>query len=100
MTGNLPASLTWFCSSHMKVSDVRQLIVSVLQELGYQELHSRGERLLTQDRFYVGCRFEFDAASAIWIEAAGMVRFFDASGKLLKVVRVPAVRDSALDEAA
>jgi hypothetical protein len=74
----------------MKVSDVRQLIVTTLQELGLGAAKPLGERLLTQHRFYVGCRFDFEGASAIWMEEAGQVRFFDASGKLLKIIRLNA----------
>lgn len=73
----------------MKVNDVRQLIVATLQDLGFRGLEPQGERILTQNRFYIGCRFDFAGVSAIWLEEAGQVRFIDASGKLLKIVRIP-----------
>jgi hypothetical protein len=72
----------------MKVSDIRELINATLHDLGLGEAKSRGERLLIQDQFYLGCRFDFEGASAIWLETSAQVRFFSDTGKLLKVIRV------------
>ncbi len=72
----------------MKVSDVRQLIAMTLRELGLANAKPKGERLLTQDRFYVGCQFDFEGVSAIWLVDEEQVRFVTDSGKLLKIIRL------------
>lgn len=74
----------------MKVSEVRELIARTLRDLGLGDIKPAGERLLIQDRFYLGCRFDFEGVSAIWLEEAGQVRFVGDSGKLLKIVRLNA----------
>jgi hypothetical protein len=72
----------------MKVSGIRELITATLHDLGLGDAKPAGEHLLIKDQFYLGCRFDFEGASAIWLEEFGQVRFFGESGKLLKVVRV------------
>lgn len=72
----------------MKVSDVRQLINVTLRDLGFNDPQPVGERLVIQDHFYIGCRFDFEGASVTWMQETGQVRFFDDSGKLLKVIRL------------
>jgi hypothetical protein len=72
----------------MKVSDIRELITATLHDLGLGDAKPAGERLLIKDQFYLGCRFDFEGASAIWLEEFGQVRFFGDTGRLLKVVRV------------
>jgi hypothetical protein len=72
----------------MKVNDIRELITTTLHDLGLGDAKPTGERLLIQDQFYLGCRFDFEGASAIWLEDFGQVRFFGDTGRLLKVVRV------------
>ena len=74
----------------MKVSDIRELIATTLHDLGLGDAKPAGERLLIKDHFYLGCRFDFEGASAIWLEDSEQVRFFGGSGKLLKVIRVNA----------
>ena len=74
----------------MKVTDIRQRIVTTLHDLGLGDAKPAGERLLTKDRFYVGCQFDFEGASAVWLVEAGHLRFFDDSGKLLKIIRLTA----------
>lgn len=74
----------------MRVGDIRELITKTLHDLGLGDAKPVGERLLIKDHFYLGCRFDFEGASAIWLEESGQVRFFGDSGKLLKVIRVNA----------
>ena len=74
----------------MRVSDVRQLIATTLHDLDLGDAKPVGERLLIRDRFYLGCRFDFEGVSAIWLEEARQVRFVADSGILLKIIRVNA----------
>jgi hypothetical protein len=77
----------------MKLSDIRQLIATSLRDLGLGDAKSVGEPLLTKVGIYIGCRFDFEEASAIWLEEVGQVRICDYSGKLLKVIRLNEKRD-------
>jgi hypothetical protein len=72
----------------MRVSEVRELITTTLHDLGLGDAKPAGEHLLIKDQFYLGCRFDFEGASAIWLENSAQVRFFSDTGKLLKVIRV------------
>jgi hypothetical protein len=72
----------------MRVSEVRDLIATTLEDLGIRDPKPIGERLVLSDRFSVGCRFDFEGASAIWLSDAGQIRFFGRSGELLKIIRV------------
>lgn len=83
----------------MKVSDIRKLIATTLNDLGLRDAKPTGERLLIQDHFYLGCRFDFEGASVIWLEESGQVRFFGDSGKLLKVIRVNGPEEGAKEAA-
>ncbi len=74
----------------MKVSDVRQLIATTLHDLGLGDIKPAGERLLTKDRFYVGCQFNFEGVAAIWLVDAEQVRFVADSGELLKIIKLNA----------
>jgi hypothetical protein len=66
---------------------IRKLVTTTLNELGFGEAKSFGERLVCCERHDVGVRFVFEGVSAIWLNDAGHVRFVDDSGKLIKVVR-------------
>jgi hypothetical protein len=69
---------------------MRDLVLANLAELGYGRANWLGERLLFRDRFYVGICLSFEGVSATWMVDTGEVKFIDESGRLMKVVTVPA----------
>jgi hypothetical protein len=68
------------------MAEMRELVMTTLDDLGFGSAQPLGEQLLLRDRFYVGVRFAFEGVSAIWLMDADHLRFVDDTGKLLKTV--------------
>jgi hypothetical protein len=94
---NCPTTQKFGAATMMKISDVRRLAAVTLHDLGMGDARPAGQRLLIKDRTYLGCRFEYVGASVIWLKESGQVKFFDGSGRLLKIIKLNARDD---DEAA
>jgi hypothetical protein len=76
------------------MNDIRDLITTTLDGLGLAGARSLGEQLICSSNNRVGVRFAYEGVSAIWMNDAGLIRFVDDSGRLLKVVRYrPAQRE-------
>jgi hypothetical protein len=74
----------------MRVSEIRQLIATTFDDLGLGDAKPAGERLLIAESYYVGCRFDYEGASVVWLEESGQLRFFSDAGKLLKIIKLNA----------
>ncbi len=70
------------------MTDVRELVLTTLDDLGFGDASPLGERLLFRNRIYAGVHFMFEGVSAIWLIDADHVRFLDDSGKDLKTVAI------------
>jgi hypothetical protein len=68
------------------MAEMRELVMTTLNDLGFGNAQPLGEHVLLRDRFYVGVRFAFEGVSAIWLVDADHLRFVDDTGKLLKTV--------------
>jgi hypothetical protein len=79
------------------MEDVRELVMTTLDRLGFSNPKSFGRCLLCHDYSRVGVRFAFEGVTAIWW--GNHVRFVDDAGKLLKVVRLNATPDHAMEAA-
>jgi hypothetical protein len=75
------------------VNEVRELVATTLNRLGFGSAKSLGERLVCSESCQVGIRFAFDGVSAIWLGNSRHIRFVDDAGKLPKVVRLTAGQD-------
>ena len=69
------------------MNDIRNLVTATLERLGLAGARSLGEQLICASNSRLGIRFAFEGVSAIWMHDAGLVRFVDDAGHLLKVVR-------------
>lgn len=69
------------------MDDVRELVTANVSDLGFDDPKLLGEQIICCERFYFGIQIVFEGISAIWLSEAGHVRFVDASGKLLRIVR-------------
>jgi hypothetical protein len=77
------------------MADIRELVTSTLDDLGFGDAKPLGQRLLHRDRFFVGVRFEFEGISAIWLTDTDYLRIIDGTGKLLKLVGPGAAQEAA-----
>jgi hypothetical protein len=77
------------------MNDIRELVMRTLCLLGLGNAKSLGEQLVCLDNSQVGVRFAFEGVSAIWLNDAGIIRFVDDAGKMLKVVRLVRSQDVA-----
>ena len=59
------------------MADIRELVTSTLDDLGFGDAKPLGQRLLHRDRFFVGVRFEFEGISAIWLTDTDYLRIID-----------------------
>jgi hypothetical protein len=69
------------------MAEMRELVRTTLDELGFGNAQPLGEQVLSRDPFYVCVCFAFEGVSAIWLVDADQLRFVDDKGKLLKIVR-------------
>lgn len=70
------------------MAEMRELVRTTLEELGFSNARPLGEHVLFRDPFYVCVCFAFEGVSAIWLADADQLRFVDDKGKLLKIVRI------------
>ena len=75
------------------MAEMRELVMTTLDDLGLGNAQPVGEKVLFRDRFYVGVRFAFEGVSAIWLVDADHLRIVDDAGKLLKIVNFPASQE-------
>jgi hypothetical protein len=64
----------------------RQLVRETLTELNITELDPCCEIVLVKDGFYIGRRFSFESAEAVWWEAEARIEIHDGKGRLLTTI--------------
>jgi len=83
----------------MQLDEVRTIVSETLRELGLGAVQLIGERIVLQDRFYVGRRFEFEGVSVLWLVEAQEIKFYNAHGEFITSVQLgqeqPALRRAA-----
>ena len=83
----------------MQLDEVRTIVDQTLHELGLGAAQLIGERIVLQDRFYVGRRFEFEGVSVLWLVEAHQIKFYNAQGEFITSVQLgqeqPALRRAA-----
>ena len=72
----------------MQLDEVRTIVGETLQELGMGAAQLIGERIVLQDRFYVGRRFEFEGVSVLWLVEAQQIKFYNAHGEFITSVQL------------
>ncbi len=77
------------------VNHIRKSVTRTSDGLGLGNAKSLGDQLEYSDDCRVAARFAFVGVSAIWLNDASLVRFVNATGKLLKVVRLSRTQDAA-----
>jgi hypothetical protein len=78
------------CTATSPIEGIRQAIRESLAQLGCDtaELH---EAILIRGGMYCGRRFECAEGSAVWFLEENQIKYFNADGGLLKVVRLPQI---------
>ncbi len=83
----------------MQLDEVRTIVGETLRQLGLGNAQLLGERIVLQDRFYIGRRFEYEGVSVLWLVEAQQIKFYNAVGEFMTSVKVnreqPALRRAA-----
>jgi hypothetical protein len=83
----------------MQLDEVRTIVGETLQGLGMGAAQLIGERIVLQDRFYIGRRFEYQGVSVLWLVEAHQIKFYNAVGEFITSVQLdqeqPALRRAA-----
>jgi hypothetical protein len=64
----------------------RQLVYDTIAEMNLPDPGLCCEMVVIRDGYCVGRRFAFDTLEAVWLEAEGMIEFYDPQGELLRTV--------------
>jgi hypothetical protein len=72
----------------MQLDEVRTIVGETLQGLGLEGAQLLGERIVLQDRFYIGRRFEYESVSALWLVEAHQIKFYNAEGEFITSVQL------------
>jgi len=72
----------------MQLDEVRTIVDETRRSLGFGEARLIGERIVLQDRFYIGRRFEFEGVSVLWLVEAQEIKFYNAHGEFITSVQL------------
>lgn len=74
----------------MDAVDVRNMVIEMLPELGFEATEPTWQGILIQGGYYAGIRFAFEEVQAIWLIESGRVEFIQRDGKRLRSVELGA----------
>lgn len=68
--------------------EVREIVIHTLLELGARRPHLLRETILIDRGRYLGRSYHLGRLEAVWYVEAGLLRFFDAQGRILRTINL------------